>query len=343
MNKKVLVFLAVASFLAGACAKSQTSATGEEAREYIQLWMEKYHPGISANSDGLYILSETEGTGEEWNNQKAYVLVHSTIYSLDGTISSTTDSLLYKQLGTFVRGNYYGPRYQTVGSGYSYAGMDALLKGMKIGGRRKAVIPAWMLTTSRYNTQAEYIKNCTLTSHLIYEITLEGQTDDPEKDAADFLANYVHQNYGYDIQSVSYITDEEPDGTFWFISDISGFNEDDKLSETASIEINYTGKLAKNGTIFDTTVRKVAKDNRIYDDTRSYVPLSATMAASYSEITVDQSSSYINGFKGGLHLMHWKGQKAVVLFTSKHGYSSSGSGNAIPGYAPLIFEIEILK
>jgi len=343
MNKKVLVFLAVACLLAGACAKSQTSATGEEAREYIQLWMDKYHPGISANSDGLYILDETEGTGDEWNNQKAYVLVHSTIRTLDGTISSTTDSLLYKQLGSFVASDYYGPRYQTVGTGYSYAGLDAILKGMRIGGRRKAVIPSWMLTTSRYSTQAEYIKNCSVSTHLIYEITLEGQTDDPEQDATDFLANYVHKKYGNDIESVSYVTDEEPDGTFWFISDISSFKEEDKLSETATVDINYTGKLAWNGTVFDTTLSKVAKDNRIYDAESTYEPLSATMAESYSDITVAETTSYINGFKGGLHLMHWKGQKAIILFTSKHGYSSSGNGSAIPGYAPLIFEIEILK
>ena len=37
------------------------------------------------------------------------------------------------------------------------------------------------------------------------------------------------------------------------------------------------------------------------------------------------------------------GQKAVAIFTSKHGYSYSGSGNAIPGYATLIFELEIVN
>ena len=54
------------------------------------------------------------------------------------------------------------------------------------------------------------------------------------------------------------------------------------------------------------------------------------------------SSSIIDGFKGGISLMKWKGQKATVIFTSKHGYTSSGSGNTIPGFAPLIFELEIL-
>ena len=54
------------------------------------------------------------------------------------------------------------------------------------------------------------------------------------------------------------------------------------------------------------------------------------------------ASSLINGFKGALSLMHWKGQKAVAVFSSAHGYGSSGSGNVIPSYEPLIFEIEIL-
>ena len=59
-------------------------------------------------------------------------------------------------------------------------------------------------------------------------------------------------------------------------------------------------------------------------------------------MSVGGSTSYIDGFKAGLFLMHWKGQKATVIFSSKHGYSSSGSGTSIPPYEPLIFELEYL-
>ena len=342
MNKKILIPLAAAvCLMAGSCAKKTVSNTGTLAKEYIQLWVDKYHPGLTPNESGLYIISDEPGSGAQWDSELPYVYVETTIRSLDGTISSSTSEELARQLGTYVKGNYYGPRYQAVGSGYSYAGVDAMLQGMRIGGTRKAIIPAWMLTSSRYNTQQDYINNCSSSTHLIYEITLEGQTDDPNEDEIVNLRRYVALHYG-NLASVTYIEDAEADDSFYFVSDISGFKEEDALSSTATININYTGKLL-DGTVFDTSIEKIAKDAGIYSASRTYEPQSVTLAESYSDITMGNSSSLISGFKGGLSLMKWKGQKATVLFTSKHGYTSSGSGNTIPGFATLIFELEIVN
>lgn len=344
MNKKVLIFLCGVSLLAGACAKNQVSTTGQDAQEYIQLWMNKFHPGINADGNGLYILSDTPGTGEAWSTDTEYgysfAYADVTIRTLSGTISSTTSEELARQLGTYVQGNYYGPKYQVIGNGYSYAGVDALLEGMRIGGTRKAVIPAWMLTTSRYNTQKEYIDACSNSTHLIYEVTLKGQTEDPAQDEIVNLGTYVATKYG-NVNSVSYDSEVEADGSFFFISDVSSFKPEDAIATDATVKINYTGRLL-NGTVFDTSIEKVAKDAGIYSSSRTYSSQSVTMNTDYSSITMGDSSSLISGFKGGLSLMKWKGQKATVLFTSKHGYDSSGSGSTIPGYATLIFELEIL-
>lgn len=341
MNKTILIPLAAACLLAGSCAKQTVSTTGQHAKEYIQLWMEKNHPGVAADANGLYVISDKAGSGEQWDDANPYVLVSSTIRTLDGTISSTTSEELARQLGTYSKSAYYGPKYQYVGSGYSYAGVDAMLQGMRIGGTRTAVIPAWMLTSSRYKTQQEYIDNCSGSTHFIYEITLEGQTQDPNADEIVRLRNYVLKQYGV-IESTSYDEEAEPDNSFFFVSDVSGFNEEDALSTTATVKINYTGKRL-DGTIFDTTLEKVAKDAGIYSSQRTYEPQSVTFSEKYSDISMGGSSSLVAGFKGGLSLMKWKGQKATVLFTSKHGYAASGSGSAIPGYAPLIFELEILN
>ena len=339
MNKKLLIALALMALITG-CAKKTVTTTGSDAQEYLQLWMEKNYPGVAANADGLYILEDVPGNGDAWNSEMLYVYVEVTIRSLSGTISTTTDEGLAKQLGTYAKGNYYGPKYQMIGDGISYAGVDALLKGMRLGGSRKAVVPAWLLTTSRYNTQKEYIDACTVSSSLIYEVKLVGQTQDPDEDAVATLKTYVQQHYGADVQPVSYITDETADGSFYFISDVSAFEQIEQLSTGSVVNLNYTGKLL-DGSVFDTTLEKVAKDAGIYSTDRSYEPLSLAVTDDYEQIVVDGSSSYINGFKGGLSLMHWKGQKATVIFTSKHGYTNSGSGNAIPAFAPLIFELEI--
>ena len=342
MNKSILFPLTlILSLLSVACAQKSADKTGVEAQERISKWMDKYYPGIQPNADGLYILEDEPGTGALRDGENyPFIKVIGTIRTLDGTVSTTTDEEMARQLGTYQYGNYYGPQYQYLAEGYSYAGMDALVSDMRLGGRRKAVIPAWMLTTSRYSSQEGYLSACTGSTHLIYDITLVAQSADAEADGIARVRDFIALNYP-GTESVSYIEDTEADDSFFFISDVSAFNEDDKLTNDSSVKINYTGKLL-DGTVFDTTIRKIAVDARIDSDSKSYEPQSVTLSSTYSDVTMGDSSSLISGFKGALSLMHWKGQKAVAVFSSAHGYSSTGSGNVIPAYEPLIFEIEIL-
>lgn len=341
MNKSILLLSTVLILLAAGCAKSGGNTTGKDAQLRIGEWMKKYHPGIQPNADGLYILEDEPGTGELLDGETfPYVKIRGTIRTLDGTISSTTEEEVARQLGTYKYGNYYGPKYQYLGENYSYAGLDALLGGMRLGGRRKAVIPAWMLTTSRYSSQEGYLNACTSSTHLIYDITPISQILDAETDCINRVKSYVSLNYP-GTESVSYVDGAEADDSFFFISDVSAFKEEDKLANESSVQINYTGKLL-DGTVFDTTIRKVAVDARIDSDDKTYEAQSVTISSTYSDVTMGDSSSLINGFKGALSLMHWKGQKAVAVFSSAHGYGSTGSGNVVPSYEPLIFEIEIL-
>lgn len=340
MKTKYLL-LAVLGLTAWGCAKENTPSVGETAKEYLSLWMDKYHPGIPATNAGLYILEDKAGTGESWNIENDYAYLEVTVRTLDGDISTTTDERLSRQLGTYAKGNYYGPRYQAVGEGNSYAGVDAILDGMRIGGSRKVVVPAWMLTTKRYNTQQEYINAATVSSSLIYDVKLCGQTEDIDQMEKDSLRSYVTRHYG-NLASVSYNSEEEANGTFYFYSDVSGFNDDSKKrGETSSATINYTGRLL-NGQVFDTTIEKVAKDAGIYSASKTYSPVDVKFSADWNSITLSGSSSLINGFKGGLFLMKYEGQKAVVMFTSTHGYTSTGSGETIPAWSPLQFELELV-
>ena len=338
---KYFAALALGVLLA-ACAKQTTLSTGEKSREQLALWVEHYYPGLKPDASGLYILEDTPGTGKVWGTDSAYTYAYAstTIAGLNGVISSTTEEEIAKQLGTYVKGNYYGPRFQKIGEGSSYAGLDALFSGMRVGGVRKAIIPAWMLTTTRKDSQQAYLDASSSESHAVYTVRLVNQFDDIDKAEADSLLRYVRRVYGSQLQSVSY-TDEAPDGSFYFVSDSSAFVGTEKLPADTTLTINYTGRLL-NGQVFDTTDEKTAKDAGIYSASKTYEPVSVTLKEDYSSITMG-SSSLISGFQGGLHLMHWAGQKAVVLFTSAHGYMYSGSGNTIPPYSPLIFELELVK
>ena len=343
MNNMVrkLTLVAAVCLLAAACAKENTMTSGEKAKTYLDMYMERYHPGLKPNADGIYIMVDIPGTGKTWSDDSTYTYARSTIRTLSGTISATTEEEVAQQIGTYVKGNYYGPKYSIMGNGSSFAGVDALLKGMKFGGTRRVIIPAWLLTTNRYDTLEEYIKACTSETHMEYTVSLVWQTDSIQRTEIDSLERYVRRVAGKTRADSDIFADGVKQGTFYFLTDSSAFAGKDHFKADTTMNINYTGYLL-NGQVFDTTLEKIAKDGGIYSSSKSYEPVSVTFASDYTKITMG-SSSLITGFQVGLHKMHWIGQKATVYFTSDYGYSSSGSGDAIPAYSPLRFDIEIVK
>lgn len=338
---KSITLAAAVCLLAAGCAKQNTINTGEKAQEYLKLYIEKYYPYVTPNEYGLYVLDETPGTGRVWADNIPYVYTRTTIRDLGGTITSTTEETLAQQLGTYTKGNYYGPKYQETGKEKSYIGLDNLLKGMHVGGTRKAIIPSWQLTTNRYSTTKEYINACTSETHLEYTVTLVGMSDDIAATEKDSLTNFVLHNYGPGLAPTT-IASDVTDGTFYFISDSTAFIGKPYFPSDTTLKLNYTGRLL-NGQVFDTTVERVAKDAGIYNASKTYGPVSVTFASKYTEVKMEESSSLITGFKGGLYKLRWIGQTADVLFTSELGYTTTGSGQTIPPYSPLLFELEVVK
>lgn len=345
--KKLLIPL-IAILTAG-CVTSNTTSTGQQAKDYLEIWMQKWNKDngkdVKPTELGLYILDDVPGpaTADLWSTDSKYCFAEVTIRALNGTISATDNEALAKQLGTYSVANYYGPKVFMVGEGISYAGVDEALKGMRIGGERTVVIPAWMLTTSRYSTMDKYLDACTVSSSLIYTIALKEQFQDVTEWEKSKIQAYVNANFPGATATVMPGSEEgaTADGTFWFISDVSGFKEEDKREEaTSDLSLNYTGKRL-DGTVFDTTVQKTAIDNDIYDSSRTYQPMTLILTSSWSDIQINDSSSFIDGFKAGISLMWWKGQKATVIFTSDHGYGTT-SKDAIPAYTPLVFELELV-
>ena len=339
--KKLLIPLL--GILLTGCVTTNTASTGEQAQDYLELWMQKNYPSVTAEASGIYIISDMTSGAAKWSADKAWVLAEVTIKSLSGTVISTDNKEWSQQLGTYKVSSYYGGKFSAVGEGASYAGFDAILDGMEIGATRVAIVPAWLLTTSRYSSEKEYIDNCSASSSLIYIVHLIAQVTDPTEWEKQQVADYVSAHYPGATATLMPGSEEgsEADGTFWFISDVSGFNEDDKRSDTEmDLSLNYTG-MRLDGTVFDTSVQKTAVDNDIYDSSRTYAPMSLAFSSTWSDIKIDNSTTFIDGFKAGISLMWWKGQKATVIFTSGHGYGTS-SKDAIPAYCPLLFQLELV-
>ena len=240
--KKYIIPILACMALAG-CIENNTVSTGEAAKEYLGLWMENWNKqngkDVKPTDLGLYIIEDTTGTGDVRDNDSTWVYALFTIRTLGGAISSTDDEDLAKQLGTYVEGAWYGPKYAATGEGVNYAGVEALMNGMKLGGTRRAIVPSWLLTTSRYSTQQSYLDACTSSTHLDYTVTLVDQTSDVIRHQSARIADFMNTFYpGAASEAIS--EDATDNGSFWFVSTYTPADAAER-EETASMS-NQLGR-----------------------------------------------------------------------------------------------------
>lgn len=328
---------AAIALISTACAKDADEVKNASAKRYFDAWM-SVNNGTSFNvlyrtQRGAYIIEEEQGNGQTLNysaEDTCYVFVEYTEYDLDGNVKNNNRESIAKLNGDYSEKSFYGPTVWLRGTDYLYAGVDDILEGMKVGGRRKAIIPGWLLSYKDYDNEEQYIKNCE-GSDRIYDITVTGTCSNITKWEIDSLERYVSRvmpgvdstGYGFYYQTINEPTDTNT------------------ISTDSTVYINYVGKLL-NGKIFDTNIKKTAIDAGIYSSSTTYAPSKITMDETYTSIKMgDDENSMINGFAYAISKMR-PFEKIVCVFYSGRGYSYSGSGSTIPAYAPLMFEIELV-
>ncbi|MBP5234521.1 MAG: FKBP-type peptidyl-prolyl cis-trans isomerase [Bacteroidales bacterium] len=320
-----LLAIAAVSAIAVGCAKSHETSAQEEEEEYLKAWLQVNHPDAVKSGYGIYILDDQPGTGANYKGEGA-IYVLRTIRSLDGTVASTNDGQLAKQLGTYKQQYYYGPHMTNVAGNNAIVGITDMLYGMKIGGTRTALIPSWLMTFDRYASEEEYKKHENDYSPAIYTITLEGAYESAEKWEGDSLARYIMHNYpGVSAsEGYAYYTIKAPKKP---------------IPADSTVYINYTGRLT-NGQVFDTTVEDTAKVYNIWSSRKTYAPVAVKTAAKDNAVTMG-GSTVVEGFGHAVNNVGVYGH-GISIFMSKYGYGSTGSGAAIPPYSPLVFEIEVV-
>ena len=322
-----LLLLAAAS-----CTKSADEGTNVAAKRYFDAWRAINYPS-AVEKDGIYIIEDKPGTGLEWRESLPVTFLTYTVRNLDGTVSANSDEDWAKQLGTWSKPNYYGPQVVITGESVSYAGLDFLLDGMRQGGTWTAIIPSWMMTYSRYDKPADYLDHETEASTAIYTVTFLEQTES----LPDYEYNKMQQYCG----NLWNVRDTLTTAAVFFKSHTTFENEPVEMPQDTTVYINYTGRRIYDNQVFDTTIADTAKFYNIYNPAKTYAPVSITWAEEASSLTMDGSSSLIDGFKYGLHAMH-ADESASFVFGYRLGYSSSGSGDLIPAYAALRFDIEMV-
>lgn len=337
MNRiKTLSAIAIV-VLCASCAKENKVSNGESTQRYFNAWIKTHCPDAVALGMGAYYDPgfEVEGTGTQAGDS-TYLFVTYTSRALNGTINSTNDTVLVKQLGTYNPVNWYGSQVWENCPGYIPEGLLLGLKDMKVGGSRRIFVPSWLSGSTSYKTEEEYLKNIpTDSEHTIYDVTLNRVEKDITAYEEELLKDFSKKYLG-NIDTLS---------AGFYYKQLAQPSDTTSFPVDTTIYINYTGRLL-NGQVFDTTIKDSAKVWGIYSSTRTYAPVSVSWAENYTDYKLSSSgssdgSSVINGFALTLKQMRAH-EKGVGIFCSSLGYQSSGSGDQIPSYAPLIFEIEIV-
>jgi hypothetical protein len=222
---------------------------------------------------------------------------------------------------------------------------------MKVGGYRKVIVPSWLMTSKEFATAEDYLNyydedDSPSYSSTIYELTVRDFTEDMNKWQIDSIVRFFGNKevtIGGTPANQVFAGMAEADSikTGFFYKQLAAPVDTTSFKQDTTLYINYTGKLL-NGLVFDTNIERVAKDNNLYSPSKTYSPMQINWAEKYEDITMgSDNSSMITGFALTLWQMRAM-EKGVGVFYSNYGYGTSGSGSSIPGYAPLIFEIEIV-
>lgn len=339
--KKIIVsfLLAAAAISFTGCAKYAPSGANDANKRYFDAWMQVHHPDAKPSGLGIYIIEDEPGSGNAVVSEGGYVQIDYVTTDLEGNISTYTDVETAKQLGKYTEGNYYGPKFQTTMKGTLPIGFLQALTGMKIGGHRKVIVPSWLISYEDFDTEEDYLAKSTSASTTVYDIRVADYTTDIEGWQIHKIGEYFQDN-GNIFDGMTAADSLKGHEGFYYkrlmpVKDTTSFPKD------TSIYINYTGRLL-DGTVFDTTDERLAKDSGIWSSARTYEPVKINWGEDYTDLTMgSNSSSVITGFALTLWQMR-KFEKGIGVFTSDYGYGYSGSGENIPGFAPLSFEIEVV-
>ena len=334
----VSLILAAAVTAISGCAKHAPAGANDANKRYFDAWMEINHQEARPTALGVYIIEDEPGTGTEVKKDGFASLDYITM-DLEGNISAYTGEETAKQLGTYKSSNYYGPKFQTTIEGALPAGLAEALIGMKVGGHRKVIIPSWLMSYKVYDSEEKYLAEKSTTETTIYDFTVKGFTENITDWEISQIGDHLKNNS--DIYGNMTAADSLKNHKGFYYKTLKPAADTTSFKQDTTIYINYTGKLL-DGTVFDTTDERTAKDNGIWSSSRTYEPVLIKWGEKYSDITMGSSgSTIISGF--GLTLWQMREfEKGVGIFISSYGYGASGSGESIPGYSPLVFEIEIV-
>ena len=308
--------LALMAFVLFSCAVEKEETEKSIQERILNAFVEVNYPNATKWDSGIVIISSTEGTGDTLNNYEAGFF-ETTVRTMAGNYTETTNSQLAKVLGTYANSNHYSPKFYELGYETTYVGLEEVMYKMREGGKVEFILPPWLTYTSNKS-----VWNVTVST--IYEIELKEVMDNMLTWQQDTMKAYANTHYpGLDTLKSNFY--------FKKLVDAGG---DTLKNESANVY--YVGRLL-DGWVFDTNIADTAKKYGIYDSSRDYSPLEVLYNEDLTQMKDD--NSLVKGFCMALKEMSY-GDVAFTMFYSEYGYGSTGSDKIGP-YQPLTFWLDV--
>lgn len=342
-NTFTYIFFAAAVLLSASCARIVSEGVNGANQRYFEAWLKVNNiPESSKEGRGIYVLEYDKVNEGLAVQADGYAIVEYKATDLEGNISDYTDAETARQMGAYKPSNYYGPQVWTTTGETIRAGLFDGINGMKVGERKRFIIPTWLMSYQNYATEQEFLNQATDLSTTIFDVEVQDFTLDINQWQFNKMVRKFNEDdfYGGRFKGTT-IEDTVGVSFGMFYKTLEEVAVEEAFSNDTTVYINYIGKLL-NGLVFDTNIERVALDNDLYSSSKTYEPVSVEWGDEYSDLTL-AGSEVIPGFSKTLMQMAKlrKGSKGLGMFYSELGYSYSGSTN-IPGYSPLIFEIEFV-
>lgn len=335
MKHTLIWGLLAASLCAASCAQEPTENVGELNKAVFEAWIQTHKEASWQETElGSWIISMEEGDVENKSvasiDDNPYLRIRYTVTDVNGKVSETTDEAISKRIGKYDKRSWYGPRFTYRAENNTYVGIEEIFAKMGVGGHFKAVIPGWLLTTTRRDNKQAYLNAMTSsTAAAIYDVTIEESV----KDVNAWELNVLKERIGAEIDKV----DTLADGVF-YIQDKVSDKPDTTFAKDAKVYINYICRRI-DGVGIDTNLADSAK---VFGGSADGKAKLINWGEKATDLTMGtDKSTVVAGFSYGIFNMkpHEKGR---VYMTSTNAYDKTGSGTYIPAYCPIYFELEMV-
>lgn len=326
------------------CAKTVVESTSEAELRAFEAWVDVHYQDAKKLDSGIYIIAHEEvaGTGAEVESGK-YILYNFTVRNLsDSAVTSFNTEEMAREQNKYDSKAWYGPKTLLYSDSGSAVTIHEILKGggeyakMKVGGKRTAIVPGYISGSNTIRpSKQDYINAAASGTNIIYTLEITGMVDDIYTLQKERMEAYVKSHGGV-------IAEKDTTGIYYIKRE---GDSEKKMPSDTTVYIEYIGRLLPDakypyGKVFDTNVKDTAIKYGLGTRTSTYAPLPVTWASDSTALKL-KGSEVIKGFSYTLWQMH-PFEKGTGVFNSKWGYGENGSGTSIPGYEPLIFEIDIV-